>query len=330
VPYSYSRNGYGANTSSTNTQLGTYATIEFLGGVTSGSGMEDTFSIPSSSNVTWRQTFLAADRSSWFWIPCDGFLGLAFSTIADANTTTMVETLMQDGTLDAPRFGVYYGKSFNDTGAGPGQGTLTMGGSHEKTYVEGDLAWVHPLQQLSGQYQLWRTNMVAMTETTGIASGGGCNSSAPSHSGNTTISFADSWVVFDTGAGGITVPPSQVEEIYRGIGMNYTAILHGAVIPQCSDFNASWSVTFAFGDYAAPTSVTLTGDQLRRPGFANGAQDTCFPPFDGGSVEGFFLFGTPFLHQLYAVYDFGAFDVAGYQPRVGFGQLKDEWKPSAL
>ena len=122
------------------------------------------------------------------------------------------------------------------------------------------------------------------------------------------------------------MPPSQVDAIYESIGMNFTAILHGQHIPLCTEFNSSWSVTFSLGNAKQPRMVTLTGDQLARPGFANGDQ-YCWPPFDKGDVEGFFLFGTPLLNQVYTVYDFGSFDVPHYNPRIGFGQLKKQWKP---
>jgi saccharopepsin len=296
--------------------------MDYLGGVTSGYGVADVFSFPSAPNTTWKQTFLSADRSSWFWIPCDGFLGLAFSTIADANTSTLVETLMQDGLLDEPRFAIYYGKELNGTGDAAGEGVLTIGDSHEDIYVDGNLTWVEPLQRIDGEYQLWRTNMVSLAASTAVANGTTLNNFTM-----TSIDFANSWAVFDTGSGGITIPPSQVDPIYSSLGMNYTDILTGTHKPLCSEFNASWSVTFGFGNYSAPSSVTLRGDQLVRPGFAN-SEEYCWPPFDKGDVEGFFLFGTPFLHQLYAVYDFGGNDVGSYSARVGFGQLKEEWRPA--
>ncbi|KAH9903595.1 hypothetical protein F4778DRAFT_780979 [Xylariomycetidae sp. FL2044] len=133
--------------------------------------------------------------------------------------------------------------------------------------------------------------------------------------------------VFGTGAGQITVPPGQVEAMYESIGMNFTAILRGDHIPLCTDFNATWSVSFAFGDDAAdPRVVIVTGEQLARPGFAT-RDDACWPPFDKGDTEGFFLFGTPLLEQFYTIWDFGSELESQYDPRVGFGQLKEEYRP---
>ncbi len=266
--------------------------------------------------MRWEQTFLAANTSSWSVLPADGFLGLAFSSIADAGTKTLVETLLGDGLLDNPRFALYYGRELNDTGGAPGEGVLTIGASEEDKYVDGELTWIEPLQQLDGQYQLWRTNMVSLFSE-GVSSNGSLG----------PIEFGGAWAVFDTGAGGITIPDSLAVSVYESIGMNWTAIISGQHIPLCSEFTSDWSVSFQFGDYAHPATITLTGDQLARPGFADGSPDHCWPPFDTESTEGLFLFGTPYLQQLYSVFDFGARELAAYNPRIGFGHLKKQFKP---
>ncbi|RYP78092.1 hypothetical protein DL771_000785 [Monosporascus sp. 5C6A] len=309
----YPRNGYNASASSTAGSLGIYGSIDYLGGVTAGPGVYDQFSIGGTS---WNQTFMAANESSWAQTAADGFFGLAFSSIADAGTATVVETMMQQGMLDEPRFGIYYGTEFNDTGDGPGDGELTIGGSKEEKYMDGDLTWV-PLQYTSDGFQVWRTSIAAMTGSTTSANG---------TKEETTVGFEEwSWSVFDTGAGSISVPENQVDAIYASIGMDYRAILHGHRIPLCSEFNSSWSVSFNFSDDDETRVITLTGDQLARPGFA-GREDACWPPFDGGNSDGFFLIGTPLLHQFYTVWDFGAEEVQNYQPRIGFGALKPEFR----
>ncbi|KAH8587683.1 pepsinogen c [Bisporella sp. PMI_857] len=309
----FPRNGYNASASTTSGSLGTYATIEYLGGDTSGSGVYDQFQI---GDLTWNQTFMSVDVTDWAQTAGDGFLGLAFSTISDANTTTLVETLIEEGALDEPRFGLYYGKEFNDTGSSAGEGVLTLGGSKEDVYVEGNLTWV-PLQTRDNQYQVWRSSLVTMsgfkTEVDGVVN-------------ETYVPLDYSWGVFDTGAGSISVPENKVDEIYASIGMNYRAILEGGHIPLCTEFNSSWSVAFRFGDILDQREIILTGEQLRRPGFAY-RDDACWPPFNGGNNDGFFLFGTPLLRQMYSVWDFGATDVEEYRPQVGFGALKHEYSP---
>ncbi|KAK7409656.1 hypothetical protein QQX98_008171 [Neonectria punicea] len=132
-------------------------------------------------------------------------------------------------------------------------------------------------------------------------------------------------VVFDTGAGSITLPDEENLKVYESIGMNYTAILEGDHIPLCTEFNSSWSFSFSFGDYRDPQVVTLRGDQLRRPGFAY-RDDACWPPFEGGGTPRFTLIGTPFLKNFYTVWDYGSeateTDVSQFEPKLSFGKLK--------
>lgn len=312
----YNRTGYDQASSSTAEEMGTSTTISYLGGGVSGDGVKDAFSLPSSSNTTWTQSFLAANESSWSNIPSDGFLGLAFSTIADANTTTVVETLMQDGLLDEPRFALYYGTETTDTN-GPGNGTLTFGGSHEDIYVDGDLQWA-PLSAPAENAELWRVNMQYLVGTK--------PDNTTTSGTKTTMPLSGSWGVFDTGAGRISVPDPLIEGIYASIGMNYTAILAHEVIPLCEDFTDAWSVALSFGDAYSPTTITLTGEMLKNPGFATGEDKYCWPPFDPSGSSGLFLFGGNYLEMFYTVFDFGGFTPAEYKARIGFGELKEQYK----
>lgn len=327
----YPRNGYSASNSTTAEPMGTYASIEYLGGDTTGPGIEDIFTVGAAPNATtWTQSFMAANRSSWSNIPCDGFLGLAFTTIADANTTTLVETLMRDGRLDEPRFGLYYGADLNDTGSGPGAGVLSLGGSHEDTYVDGAMEWA-PLQAAGENAQLWRVNMAYMVGSRPAAPASGnatatTTAAAAAPNVNSTVTLSGAWGVFDTGAGRITVPEAYVESIYASIGMNWTAIITGGHVPLCAEFTDDWSVSFSFGDGYSPATVTLTGSQLAHPGFGPGGDEYCWPPFDSGESSGLFLFGGQFLQLFYSVWDFGGFEPAEYAAQIGFGALKEEFR----
>ncbi|KAB8239090.1 pepsin-like aspartic protease [Aspergillus alliaceus] len=307
----YDRNGYNVSASTTGKTLGTYGSIDYFGGVTAGPGVADTFSMPAGvqgdATLTWNQTFLAANESSWRFISADGFLGLAFSTIAVAKTTTIIESLMQQGLLDEPRFGIYYGKEYQNTGANP-EGILTIGSSKEEQYVDGELTWIPLRPEI--EYQVWRATLSSIIGSSDSGKKQACNNIGDSGR-----------VVFDTGAGSFEVPSNIIGDVYASIGMNWTAIINGKHIPLCSEFNSTWSVTFNFGEAETDPKLTLTGDQLARPGFAD-RKDACFPPFDDSGRDGFGLFGTPFLHQFYSVWDFGATEVSNYHPRVGFGKLK--------
>ncbi|KAI9041816.1 pepsin-like aspartic protease [Aspergillus affinis] len=315
----YERVGYSTDDSSTGVNIGIYGYIDYSGGATSGPGMADMFGLPAEATgedgLRWNQTFMAADQSSWRFIPADGFLGLAFSSIAEAGATTLVETMMQKGLLDEPRFAIYYGTEFETTGSDPA-GVLTIGGSHEDRYVDGELTYV-PLQQ-EAEFQVWRTKLSSISGTGKTA--GQKSQSATSHLGDYGRA------VFDTGSGYFQVPSNIIDDLYDSIGMNWTAIKDGKHIPLCAEFTSDWSVTLNFGKSETDPKVTMTGEQLARPGFAH-RDDACFPPFDDSEVVDLALIGTPLLHQFYTVFDFGANEVANYSPRIGFGNLKEELRP---
>lgn len=290
--------------------------MDYFGGVTAGPTYNDKFgvSVGDDETYTWTQSFLSADQSSWNNLGADGFMGLAFNSISDGNTTTVVENLLQQGALDQSRFAIYYGTEFNQTGSNP-DGVLTIGGSHEDKYVDGEITYV-PLR-IEDSFQVWRT---VLTSITGTQEKGGKKSSTTND-----LSFYGN-AVFDTGAGSISVPNSMVDEIYESIGWDYEAILHGKHIPLCSEFNSTWSFTFNFGEGGLDPNLTMTGDQFARPGFAY-RDDACYPPFEGSDNEGMFLIGTPLMEQFYTIFDFQGDKVEDFSPRIGFGQLKKEMKP---
>ncbi|KAK7936042.1 hypothetical protein PG985_001537 [Apiospora marii] len=319
----FPRNGYDVNASTTSVDLGVYNSIDYLGGATGGYTYSDFFGL---GDVSWNQTFIAANQSSWSWIPGDGFLGMGFSSIAQPATQTVVETMIEEGLLDEPKFGLYYGKEFNFTGEagdGPGEGILTLGGSEEEKYVDGDMTWLPVRKDLNGTvYQLWRSTLRKFTGTRHAGNIGG-----PALNETLEWNAGQANGVFDTGAGTISVPDGRIEAIYRSIGWSYDDLYNGRYIPLCTDFNTSWAVTFTFSDNGADFyDVSITGDRLARNGFA-GRGDACFPPFDSSGSEGLVLFGQSFMRQFYTVYDFGGSRVEDYKPRIGFGELKAEFRP---
>ncbi|KAG8161947.1 hypothetical protein KVR01_007712 [Diaporthe batatas] len=312
----FNRTGYNETSSSTAKATGAYGSIDYLGGMTAGVGMEDVFAFPSAPDTAWNQTFLEAYQSSWFNIPADGFLGLAFNTISDANTTTLVETLLSSGQLDEPKFGLYYGTELENTGDSAGEGRLTLGGSHEETYVDGDLVWTD-LSPADERAQLWRVDMVSAVGTT-------------SNKTESAVALSGAWGVFDTGGGRISVPERLIDDIYASIGMNWTAIIGGEHLPLCTEFTDAWSIEFNIGDSSNPSTLVITGDMLRKPGFATGEDKYCWPPFDPGESDGLFLFGSDFMQMRYTVFDFGGFEPSTYKTRIGFGALKDEYRPEHI
>lgn len=331
----YDRVGYNISASSSAIDLGASASIPYIDGDgVTGDAVQDVFSDERGA-VEWNQTFLSVNASSWRFITADGFLGLGFSSIAENGTSSLVETLLWDGQLDAPRFGLYYGTNLADVTNGTTQdGVLTVGGSHEDTYVDEDGVVFAPLRK-EDPYQLWRAPLRSVTVmATGTnatinvrndgklptSSAGGLISNAVG--ANTTWSmYGSGTAVFDTGAGRISVPSNIVDAVYFNLGWNNSKLMNGEERMECQHLNASWALSFTLGEEAEEDDVTVTirGDEFVRPG------DQCMPPVDDSDGSGFALIGAAFLRRFYSIYDFGADKVADYQPKIGFGRLKKEY-----
>jgi hypothetical protein len=312
--HSFDRNpGYDVTNSSTANLPGQDASIEYLGGRVAGVTTIDTF---RSGTLSWRQPFIAANESNWAAQPNHGFLGLAFGSIADGGATPVFEQLIASGMLDRPRFGLYYDQDKSDSPeGGHSKGRLTLGGSREDEYVEGEMVTIQ-LTQPSGDYDVWRSVLHTVSGTFTAENG--------TKAGAQTDLFGAS-VVFDTGASHISLPPDTIEAVYASIGMNWTAIIEGDHIPLCTEFNDSWSISFEVGFYGDTRTISVTGDQLALPGFAN-REDACWPPFDDGGSAGFALIGKRLLRRFYTIWDYGTFPVPGqyHESTLSFGKLKSE------
>ncbi|EOA80679.1 hypothetical protein ACJQWK_09882 [Exserohilum turcicum] len=330
----YKRQYYNASASSTAVDLDSSATTPYLGGQITGVAYKDVITIPGGS-LEWNQTFLAVNESDWRFITADGFLGLGFSSIAEDKTSTLVETLMWDGKLDKPRFSVYYGNHLDKQNSG---GLLTIGGSHEDKYVDGEVVYT-PLTK-TDTYELWACPLrsvnvlvaqnatspnstvetrVGKLPTTALATG------TYPEANVTWPMFGTGRAVFDTGAGRVSVPKEIAGAIYYNLGWDMDKLLSGEQRFTCEAMNASWAITFTFGegDPADDVSFSLRGDEFLDP-----EDPYCQPPLDDSTEYGFALIGTTFLQRYFSVFDFGADKVENYKPRVGFGKLKDEyaWK----
>ncbi|KKY15971.1 putative pepsinogen c [Diplodia seriata] len=331
----FNRTLYSAAASSTSVDLGSAATIGYIDGDgVTGAALRDAFA-DENETVQWNQTFLSANTSSWRFITADGFLGLGFSSIAENATTSLVETLLWDGALDAPRFALFYGTDLRDAADGAAQdGVLTIGGSHEDKYVDAD-GVVYAALRKEDPYQLWRAPLRTLTvlatgtnETVVLrndgklpptSSGGFINNNVGA---NASLGlYGNGRAVFDTGAGRIQVPRELVDTVYYNLGWNNSKLLSGEERFECEHLNASWALAFALGDGAVEDDVVVAirGDEFVRPG------DQCMPPVDDSGTDGFALIGATFLRRFYSVFDFGADKVEAYQPRIGFGRLKKEY-----
>jgi hypothetical protein len=326
----YNRTLYSANASSTSKDLGAFSRVSYIDGDgVAGAATLDVFSTPDGK-FEWNQTFLAANESSWRWITADGFLGLGFSSIAETATSSLVETLLWDGKLDKPRFSLFYGTNFKDEGAQ--NGVLTIGGSDEERYVDGEVVYA-PLRK-EDPYQLWRAPlrsinvMVAGQENSTVTLNTGHLPETTDaggvwpHANVTWSMYGAGAAVFDTGAGRISVPDEIIDAVYFNLGWNVTKLMNGEERMDCQHLNASWAITFTLGedaDESKDVSFSIRGDEFTKPG----AQ--CMPPLDNSGQSGFALIGAAFLQRWYTVFDFGADKPENYAPRIGFGKLKREW-----
>jgi hypothetical protein len=306
------RTGYNISESSTGKLTGQDASIDYLGGRVAGPTVKEQF---AAEGLTFEASFIAANESNWSSLAAAGFMGMSFGSIADGGATPLFETLMAEKLMDEPRFGIYYARADgDDTNGAPGKGVVTLGGSREDKYVDGDLITID-ITANNGDFDLWRSVLHTVT--------GSSKSSNSTGSKKQDFAMNGATIVFDSGASSIQLPPGQLEEMYESIGMNWTAIIKGEHVPLCSEFTDDWSITLQLGFYGSEKNLTITGSQMALPGFAN-RDDACWPPFEETSSDGFSLIGTRLLQNFYTVWDYSAFpEDGGYMsPKLSFGKLK--------
>ncbi|KAE8839940.1 hypothetical protein HRS9122_06545 [Pyrenophora teres f. teres] len=284
-PY-YIRQPYNASASSSAVDMHIPAAIPYLGGKVAGGTFGDVFGDPAS-DVKWNQTFLSVNQSSFRFNTADGFLGLGFATIAEKNTTP-----------------------------------------DEEKYADGPIIYT-PLRK-DKEYQLWRAPLRSVNvlvarnpsdpnSTVEIHNGRLPTTSSPKGtfpSANVTWPmFTSGSAIFDTGAGGLSLPKGILPGIYYNLGWNYTKLISHEERIECRHLNASWAITLTLGQGAVEDDVSFSvrGDEFVSSG--------CMPPFD--SVDGSLaLVGMSFLRRHYSIFDFGSNKVETYAPRIGFGRLK--------
>jgi saccharopepsin len=149
------------------------------------------------------------------------------------NTTTLVETLLWNEALDAPGSGLFYGTDQNDNGTQ--DGVLTIGGSHEEKYANGDVVFTSLMKD--EEYQLWRAPLCSVNVLV-ARKPSDSNSTVELHNGRlpTTALPAGSYphtnkiwpyrgsgsAVFDPDVGRISFPDDIVDAMYFNLGWNLT------------------------------------------------------------------------------------------------------------
>ncbi|KAF3404851.1 Saccharopepsin [Talaromyces pinophilus] len=284
--------------------------IDYDGGEVSGYLVSD-IAEAQGTNVSFYQKFASITSSTWSTLGADGFLGLASSTIAFPNTTAPFENAMQLGLLDQPRFAIYQGTGLS-TVANPNpdnNGVLTMGGSHEDVYADGEVEFV----PINTPFQVYKAKFQGVR---------GSNHFANQNEQHGSLKW-DGDVVFDTGSSLIELPETHIAAVYNMTPWSYDQLMTG-YRPLCSDFNNTWSISFTFGTDDTHKIFTVTGDQLATPGYVD--DDHCFPPFNPWGSNNTIL-GARWMSNFYSVFDFGSFEPSGYDLHIGFAPLKKEYQP---
>jgi saccharopepsin len=206
---------------------------------------------------------------------------------------------------------------------------LTVGGSHEDKYVDGDVVYA-PLRK-EDTYQLWRTPLRSIN----VMVAGQTNSTLTIRNGelpsipeaecvwpcaNITWSmYGSGAAVFDTGSGQVSLPDEMIDAVYFNLVWNQTKLMNGEERMECQHLNASWAISFTLGkseDEGNDVSFSIRGDEFKQPG------EQCMPSVTNSGAYSFALIGTPFLQRYYTMFDYGADKVEEYEPRIGFGRLR--------
>jgi len=218
------------------------------------------------------QTFGQATTLAPFFSgqPMDGILGLGYPQIAVDNVEPVVNTMIDQGMLKEPVFGVYMTKTDEDGAVG---GSLTIGGI-DSTRYEGSISYFPVTKR--GYWQL------AMD---GVKMANG-------------PSFHKKYqIISDTGTSLIAGPENEVKQICETLGGKYDS--RNEIYTVSRDAKNLQDVIFIFGgkEFAVgPESYLIQLDD-----------NTCMLGFQpspaGGGVD--WILGDVFIRDWYQIYDFG-------------------------
>lgn len=238
--------------------------------------------------------------------PIDGILGLGTSgsnlgQISGLNTTpTFVETLVAEGSIDEPVFGLYISPLQSDGGAPTGSGEIAFGGADPERYT-GDITWLPQLPPLNFR---WEFNVSGLSF------------------GNVTLNQTAIGRT-DSGVLGIALPTDQFFDIlhtYNGtiqsggplsgfmsLPSPSPSLLHSVYPPLTLQLGQS-TFSIPSEQYLVPKSLyaqlNLTDTGLAHTWFASGG-------------FGAFNLGQKWLEGVYTVYDMG-------NHRIGFAHPKPQ------
>ncbi|KAK0480836.1 aspartic peptidase domain-containing protein [Armillaria novae-zelandiae] len=299
------RMAYIPSESSSYNATGETLDVSYLGGSVSGTIFIDALSIANSSTEVFTRVLLA-NYSNWVWLDADGMLGLAFPRAEDAVHASLLESLFNPETLEAPEFAIYAGQELS-----PNNGIFQFGG-HSSEYNRTDVTYfnVQRYTDYNNELIYWSTyiNRVDFSLNT--------NGSIQAN----TV-YVQNYAVWDTGSSWVTVPEAYIEDIYANIGMNYSFIKQGGR-PLCEDLR---KLDFNMTMILPEGTITIRPADLIAPGYTE--EQYCWPMFEPTSGNGW-LVGMHLIRNFYTVWDMGGWEISDdLQPRLGFAELKAEYHP---
>jgi cathepsin D len=292
------------------TDLGTTTSIQYGSGATEGENYVDEVTIAGLTATN--QTLISVTTASGFTqIDADGLVGMAFSTIAQDNGTTLFENLVDQGTVTTDEFGFYLGRVSDKTS---GDSELTLGGRDSSKYT-GDFVTVPVSDQTYWQVALdgVKVGGIAVAGTAGQAA-------------------------IDTGTTIFLAPTAAAKAVFAKITGSFGLTLEGQKIYlyPCNTADANIpSITFAGQDFAInPLDFKLGSLNLKdvndlvlgnatlaaevKAQMSSLAGGYCIAGFSGGDLTGlddFYIVGDTFIKNWYSVFSFSA---SGGSPAVLF------------
>lgn len=177
----------------------------------------------------------------------------------DAVHASLLESLFNPEILEAHEFAIYAGQELS-----PNNGVVQFGG-HSTEYNSTDVTYfnVQRYTDYNNELIYWSTYINRVDFSLNANEGIQVN----------TV-YVQNYAVWDTGSSWVTVPEAYIEDIYAGIGMNYTFIKQGGR-PLCEDLR---KLDFNMTLILPEGTITIRPADLIAPGYTE--EQYCWPMFE--------------------------------------------------
>ncbi|KAL2093786.1 hypothetical protein ACEWY4_011098 [Coilia grayii] len=199
----------------------------------------------------------------------DGILGLAYPSISAGQQTPVMDTMMQQGLLQANMFAFYLSRDQS------GGSEVAFGGVDPNKY-QGQIYWT-PVTSES-YWQIGIQGFQVNNQATGWCSGG-CQA------------------IVDTGTSMLTAPRQYLGSLMQAIGAQQNQ--YGQMTVDCSQVSSFPTLTFTISgvDFPLPPSAYIISNGY---GCSVGITPTYLPSQNGQPL---WILGDVFLREYYSVYD---------------------------